>query len=257
MPEPIVDPANPDNPQNPAPQAPADNLPEKFKGKSAEEIASSYLELEKKFSETSKEAGLTKKQLQDLKALEQFIDNDPESLTFLKSRIQGKKQTPAQNDNPAADQRYDRLSQDLSDTKLATQASIFEKFEGKYGLNDSDADPEMKSKIGNTIKQMVNPKSSKNPADIIATIPLDTLPMYLENAYKLVTSEDQKEQTRRKTLAQARQNADATFSSLSSSSIAKDSKTLTNDEKKVARGLGLTEEKYLKQKQAIATEYDD
>lgn len=259
MPDPIVDPQITDNPQNTDPSGTANNLPEKFKGKSAEEIANSYVELEKKFSQTSSEHQMTQKQLADLKALEQFIDNDPESLNFLKDRIQGKdkKQTPSQQ-TPATDPKYDQLQSDIVDTKLATQAQIFEKFEGRYGLNEESEDvKDVKHKIGETIKQMVAPKSSKTPTEVMASLPLDVLPMYLENAYKLVTVDNQKEQARRKGLAQARQNADGTFSSMPSSSLQKNSATLTPEEKKVAKGLGLTEEKYLTQKKAIAAEYEE
>lgn len=255
-----VDPIKPsDNPQNTDPTSATkqDNLPEKFKGKTAEEIANSYLELEKKHTQTAQEYGLTKKQLADLKALEQFIDNDPESLAFLKQRIQGRKQVPNQQ-TTQIDTKYDQLNDMVADTRLATQAQIFEKFEGKYGLNEeNDSVKELKHKIGETIKQMVAPKSNKTPTELMAGLPLDTLPMYLENAYKLVNADDDKERTRRKALAQARQNMDGTFSSTPSSLIRQNSQTLTAEEKKVAKGLGISEEKYLKQKQAYAAEYQE
>lgn len=257
MTEATVDPQKTDNPQDTGNGTPENQLPEKFKGKSAEDIAKSYQELEQKFSQATQETQLTKKQLADLKALEQFIDGDPESLAFLKQRIQGtKKQVPAQQ-TQQVDSRYDQLQQDLVDTKLATQATIFEKFEGKYGLNSEGVDGEIKKKIGETIKQMVAPKSPKAPTEIIANLPLDVLPMYLENAYKLVTADDQKEAVRRKALAQARMNSDASFSSTPSGSIRQNSQTLSPKEKDVAKKLGVSEEKYLAQKKAYASEYQE
>src|SRR6266446_121482 len=257
MPEPTVDPNivadNPPNVPVKTGETP-NNLPEKFKGKTAEEIANSYLELERKATETNQSYAVSKKQLEDLKALEVFIDSDPESLAFLKERIQNKNGKQIQS-RQNIDPEYNQLKQEIVDTKLATQTGIFEKFEGKYGLNDEGVDKEIKHKIGEAVKQMVAPKSTKTPTEIIAGLSLDTLPLYLENAYKLVTMEDQKEQTRRKTLAQMRQNSQATFSSIPSGSIRQDSQTLTTEEKKVAKGLGISEEKYLKQKQAYISEY--
>lgn len=260
MPEPTVDPKLSDNPQDPIPgDQNKDNLPEKFKGKSAEEIANSYIELEKKYSQTTQEKELTKKQLADLKALENFIDNDPESLQFLRERIKGKngKQVLPQQDNKL-DEAYNRLQADVTDAKLATQTTIFEKFEGKYGLtDDSDEVKTLKHDIGEAIKQMVAPKSAKTPTEIIAQLPLDTLPMYLENAYKLVTMDNQKEQVRRKALATARMNADGMFGNIPSSSLRQNSYTLSAEEKKVAKGLGISEEKYLAQKKQINAEYEE
>lgn len=251
MPDPITPPA--DNPE--AKDKSQDNLPEKFKGKSADEIAKSYLELEKKLSEVGQTAAESKKHLDDLRALESFIDNDPESLQFLKTRIEHGKNSGTKTVQDKDDPRFDRLEQDVTDARLASQGQIFEKFENRYGLNEEGVDSKIKTQIGDMIKQMVSPKSSKTPVEIIASLPLDTLPMYLENAYKLVSAEDQKEQVRRKTLAQARQNADATFSTGSSTSLRSNSTTLTAEEKKVARGLGISEEKYLKQKKEINEEY--
>jgi hypothetical protein len=251
MPEPITaDPANP----NPAPGN-QDNLPEEFKGKTPAELAQIAVDTSTKLKDLTQ---LNSKQVEDmknLKALEQFIDNDPESLAFMRARIEANKNKKGQPANPQVDSRYDALAQNVDDIRLTSQASIFEKFEGKYGLNQEGVDPEIKKRIGEEIKKMVAPKSGKAPTEIIAQLPLDTLPMYLENAYKLATMEDQKEQTRRKTLVESRQNMDATFSRIPSANIRSDSKSLDDAEKKVARGLGITEEKYLKQKQAIEKEY--
>lgn len=253
------DPIKPDNqPQN-TPPPNQDALPEKFRGKSAEEIAASYAELEKKHTQLSQDHSLTKKERDDLKALESFIDNDPDSFKYLQSRIEARKsgkttpETPAQ---PQNDPRVSRLEAELNDTRLSTQSGIFEKFEGKYGLREeTDDTKEIKTRIGNTIKQMVAPKSPKTPAEIIATLPLDVLPQYLENAYKLATADDEKERVRRKTIAQTRMNQDATFSDSPSTSLRENTTSLTAEEKKVARGLGITEEKYLSQKKSLNEEY--
>lgn len=257
MPDPIV----PDNQPNNTP-ANQDALPEKFRGKSAEEIAASYTELEKKHTQLSQDHSLTKKERDDLKALESFIDNDPDSFKYLQGRIEARKSGKATPADPAApaqpqnDPRVSRLEAELNDTRLSTQSGIFEKFEGKYGLRaETDETKEIKTRIGNTIKEMVAPKSPKTPAEIIATLPLDVLPQYLENAYKLATADDEKERVRRKTIAQTRMNSDATFSDSPSTSLRENTTSLTAEEKKVAKGLGITDEKYLAQKKSLNEEY--
>lgn len=261
MAEPTVDPKTSDNPQNPNPgdQPNTDNLPEKFKGKKPEELVNSYLDLEKKSTQLGQELQMTKKQLADMKALEEFIDSDPESLAFLKSRLEIKRGKPNQQSDSknTLPSDYENVKGEIADTRIATQGQIFEKFEGKFGI-DRLKDQEksaIQQKIGQELKSMLDPTGSRSVGEIIGRIPLSSLPMYLEKAYQLATIDDEKEQTRRKTLAQARRNADATFSSIPSSDLAEDSTTLSADEKKVAKGLGISEEKYLKQKKEIAQEY--
>lgn len=247
---------NPEKPNNPEQNA---NVPEKFKGKSAEEIAQSYIELEKKMTALAEEGNLTKAQMKDLKAMQEFIDNDPESLQFLTQRIQARKngkQVPNQNQDQPNPQ-LDKLNQDVSDTRLATQGAIFEKFEGKYGfdrMNDEGKNA-LRQKIGNEIKAMLDPTGPKTASQIIATIPLNALPMYLEKAYQLATVDDDKERERRKALVQARQNNDAAFSSIPSSSLRTEDIKLSPEEKIVAKGLGISEDKYLAQKKQMAEEY--
>lgn len=258
MPEPIVDPAKQDNPQDDPAKIQA-NLPEKFKGKSPEEIAQSYIELEKEYTKTRQEHNLTKQEMANLKALESFIDNDPETLQFLDQKIKGKseKQTVTPKNEPNAE--VEQLRQEVSDGRLATQGQIFDKFEGKYHFDRLKAEESdtLRKRIGTEIKAMLDPTGPKTPSQVIAQIPLNSLPMYLEKAYQLATVDDEKERIRRKTLTEARQNGDATFSSIPSGSVKIEDIKLSAQEKTVAKGLGISEEKYLEQKKNIAKEYQD
>lgn len=237
------------------------NIPEKFKGKSAEEIANSYIELEKKMTQIAEEGNLTKTQLKDLKAMQEFIDNDPESLQFLTQRVNarkpGKQVTTQNQDQDQPNPLLDTLKQDVSDTRLATQGQLIEKFEGKYGFDrmQDEGKTAIRQKIGNEIKAMLDPTGNKTVSQIIATIPLNSLPMYLEKAYQLATVDDDKERERRKALVQARQNSDAVFSSIPSSSLRTEDMKLSSEEKIVAKGLGIAEDKYLAQKKQMAEEY--
>lgn len=238
-----------------------DDLPEQFKGKSASDIAKSYLELQKTMGKQADEVGQTrqeianaKKALSDWEALGQIIEKDPVLFNQLEAQITLAGRSPSQNQDPA----LSKILQEVSDTRLATQGQIFEKFEGKYGIDRLKTDDKkgLQSKVGNELHDLLDPKHSKNFNQVLASIPLDQLPMYLEKAYHLATRDDEKERSRMQGMIQARQNSDATFSSMPSSSIRQSDNTLSPEEKKVAKRLGIGEDKYLKQKKEIAKQYN-
>ncbi len=83
------------------------------------------------------------------------------------------------------------------------------------------------------------------------TIPLDKLPKYLDKAYRLATIGDEKERGRLQALAEARQNSEGAFGSMTSSTPTGNQTKLSEDEKKVAARMGIAEDKYLKSKIAL------
>ncbi|MGH2613201.1 MAG: hypothetical protein ACRDFB_09180 [Rhabdochlamydiaceae bacterium] len=236
-----------------------DQLPEKFKGKSAGDIAKSYLDLEKKLGEQSDynqtKAQLTDrtKQIQQWEALGKVIQANPALYYQIESAI--KNQTPSQRSQVQPDNKSEL---ELTDVKLATQNQIIGQFEGRFGINDlptEDRDS-LKQRVGRELHSLVDVKRSKPFEQVLAEIPLDQLPLYLEKAYRLATDDDDKERQRMKGMLEARKNNQAAFSNNTSRSIATNQTELTSEEKNVARRLGIGEEKYLKQKQEIAKQYN-
>ena len=217
-----------------------DQLPEKFKGKSAEEIAKSYIELEKKLGDNSKEVNATRQELEQWKVLGQVINSDPTLYKLIEDKV-----THINNTKPDQPKR--------DDTRVAVINQTINGFEQKYGLDQLQGErkAEVQARIGKEMAEMLDPKGTKSVAQIIESIPADRLPIYLEKAYRLATIGDREETARIKGLMEANQNSQAAFGNSQSSGVKEDKVSLTPDEQKVARKLKITEEQYVKQKQTL------
>ena len=251
MAEPTSPPADPpkDNPPPTDPPAPGaggesskpkdgDNLPEKFKGKSAEEIAKSYLELEQLHGKTTAEVESAKKKILESDALVQLIKSNPVLLNAVKGEIERLTKTPENKDAPKRD-----------DTKIAVVGQIIDKFEGDNGLTKMPKEEKTKVQdaIGNEIWTMRDPShSAMTREEAFNSIPADQLGAFLDKAYKnIVNSADEKEQARLKGFIEATQNREAAMGSMSFSGVKTGSITLTQDQKDVARKMHISEEKYI------------
>lgn len=223
-----------------------DDLPEKFKGKSASEIAKSYIELEKKFADHGKEVGQTRQELENWKALGRVIEDNPELAKQIDEeidRIAGKKSESNKTDQtPKSD-----------DTRTATENIIIGNFEKQYGLDRLDGEKKMKinQAIGEELADMIDPGGKMSVKQVLDSIPLDRLDKYLHKAYRLATINDRDEQARVEALVEARNNSEASFGSIPSSGLKSNETKLSPDEIKVARKMGISEEDYLKNKLAL------
>lgn len=241
-------------------QSTQDQLPEKFKGKSASEIAQAYLELEKLHGKSSQEVNQTREEatkvnqkLQQWEALGKVIQSNPALYNQIESEI--KKLGNQQPSNQQTDPTIPRIERDLTDTKLATQSNIFDKFESKFGIDSLPTEEAntLKGKIGRELAEMTG---TKDVSSAIAQLPLDRLPIFLEKAYRLATDGDDQERARLKGMLDARKNNQASFGNVPSSSIRENTDGLSPEEKKVAQRLGVSEDKYLKQKQEGNRQYN-
>jgi hypothetical protein len=233
-------------------QSTQDQLPEKFKGKTASEIAQSYLELEKQVGkhttevqQTKAEAQKAQTQLQQWEALGKVIQANPALYYQIEGEIKklGNRQPSQQPTDPSVQ----RTEKDLTDVKLAAQNQIFEKFESKFGIDGlatEDAN-NLKARIGKELTEMTG---AKDTASAIASLPLDRLPVFLDKAYRLATDSDDQERSRLKGMLEAKRNNQAAFGNVPSSSISNNNQGLSPEEKNVAKRLGISEEKYLKNK---------
>lgn len=251
---PITD--KPAEPQAPAPTpgqaaAPVDDLPEKFKGKSAAEIAKSYLELEKTHGKSAEELGKSREEIAQWKALGQVIGGKPELKKAIQDeidRISGK--APAKPGEPEAPKR--------DDVRISQQDMIINKFEDDRGLRliPLEKKQELDKAMGRELVDMLDPTDTKSPSEIIESIPVDRLPKYLEKAYLLAIAGDKEERTRSQEFVEAKRNAAATIGSMPSSGVNSSDFSLTPGEKEAARRMNISEEDYIKQKKEIAKEYN-
>lgn len=227
-------------------------LPKQFEGKSAEDIAKSYVELQKKLGEQSAEVGKTRAEIQQAKetlgkweALAKVIQGNPALYNSIEAEIQkvSGKSTAIQKDPGVA-----KIEKDVADTRLATQGAIFEKFEDKFGISrmEEGEKKELQGRIGKELHDMLDPRNSKDLNAVIAEIPLDSLQLYLEKAYKLATVDDSKERARVEGMVRARKNNEAAFGNIPSGGVRGNSQELTPEQLKVAQKLGVKPEKYLK-----------
>lgn len=228
-----------------------DDLPEKFKGKSAKEIAESYLSLEKKAGEHSTEVSQARQSLQQWEALGKVIQGNPALEKLIVEEI-GKISGKSSEDSK--DGKEQPLSRD--DTRIAVERTIVREFEGEYGIDKlaTDDKGELQKKIGKELEEMLDPKGTKSASQLITELPLDKLPNLLRKAYKLATADNEKERARVKGLVEARNNRDAEFGTIPSSSTSSSQQQLNAKEMEVAKKLNITPEKYLKNKQELAKE---
>jgi hypothetical protein len=214
-------------------------VPEKFKGKSAEEIAKSYVELEKKLNEpkTDEEKQNALNELKYWRELGTFIENDPEAIKTLENSI---KRQRGIADTPAPQE---------DDTKIALRDDKISAFEKQFGIDSLPAEKkaDLHKRIGNQVALLVDPTGKTTYIDAVKNIPVSQLNNYLSMAYKVATVDDAEERGRTKALIEARQNKEGTMESMPSTSGNTDTINLTPEQRAVAQKLGIPEEKYKEQ----------
>lgn len=231
-----------------APKDPDDQLPEKFKGKTAAEIAKSYVELEGKLGEHSKEIETARKENKELKALGWLIGQNPDLKKAVEAeidRLEGK-QTPKSGEEPKKP----------DDTRAAVTGQLIGKFEEDHGLTliPKEKKVELDRAIGRELVDMLDLTGTKTPSQVIAELPVDRLPIYLKKAYVLATAGDTEERTRSKEFIEARRNQAAVIGSMPSSGVNSGGDELTPGEKESARRMNISEEDWKKQKKEMAQE---
>jgi hypothetical protein len=222
-----------------------DDVPEKFKGKSAGEIAKSYLELEKTLGTKAKNEKEAREQVQQWEQLGKVIESNP----ALYKQVEDEITRSASKTSPTTTPKRD-------DTRIALENQIITRFEEERGIQglEGEKKQQLHSRIGEELKDMLDPGGTKTVNEVLSNIPLDRLPRYLNNAYKLATAGDKDEQARAEAILEARQNREAVFGAIPSSGIKGKTKTLTPDQQRVARRMNMSEEDYLKQLEEIEKE---
>ena len=206
----------------------------------------SYKELQSKFNQRDEEIKLSRKEkdealknLENWKKLGAVIENDPELFETIKKKL-GAEEPPKDNGQAKPDE-----------TKLFIRDNIIDRFEDRYKIKDLEPEKAegLRKKIGGQLQLMLDPQGTgKDLNDLMLEVPLNKLPMYFENAYKLATSDDAEEQARLRGVAEASANNQGMIGSIPSSSVNTKEIPLTDKEKVTAKKLGIAEKDYAEYK---------
>ena len=206
--------------------------------------------MEKGYSESSKEAiklktelNSTQKELEDYQPVIQAVWSDPDILNKVRSKLSNP--LPYQEDG-----KPNKPSADVQDNKNAGVQEVFKVLEDQivntfWEKHELDKRPEdeqkdLKKKIGTKLANWLPQNGMVN---------LKKLPSQLEDAWKLVASDSgaSKPSGEDKSLDTGK------FGGTPSSTPQKKTISLTPEEKKAAKGMGITEEAYAETKQMIVS----
>lgn len=272
MPEEIKAPAGTDAGQANSSDAHSQSsqLPEQYKGKSAEELAKMHMEAEKKLGEHSQEVAEARKKVdeamklqadavqarQTLQELTELIYADPERIKTIedwyakKGQSAGQQQqggkSPSDNSSPSS-----QTSPQVEDTRRALQDQIFDEFYAKTGINKlpTKEKQEALQKISSEFADLFDPTGRMSISQIVANRPLASLRKDLDKAYRLSGISESSQGADAQDM-----NDQAAIGSLAGKTIREDELKLSAQEEQMAKALGITPEKYLDRKKEILKE---
>lgn len=231
------------------------NIPEKFQGKSAEEIAKSYLELEKKYGAHSKELEEARKLKQERQVLEQAVARNPELYKQLETEINkmyGRQTADSKETSKEGSGEARKEDSQIAELRRAEENRIITDFQRKFGIDKLDREDREKlmKKVTNQFADLRDPGGNKPISQILADTQISQLPTLLENSYWLVNKDSLVNKGRI-----PHQDTASIGSIPASSSTKSDSDSgLTEYERKIASKLGVNPEDYLKSKRTIKEE---
>lgn len=143
----------------------------------------------------------------------------------------------------------------VDDTRKTLVDQIIKNFEKEKGINtlEGQTKKDLSVRIGQELFELVDPGGTKNYQEVINSIPLNKLETFFNKAYNLATLEDQKRQAQEQTKVEMQTAGGGIIGSMPSSSPVTETITLTPQERKHAKALGISEEKWLQRKKEIIT----
>ena len=245
QPEPQVTPAPAPQEAVKPPEAPSEN---KFAGKTPEELAKSYQELEKKLGDQSNELGEHRKYREQMDLVLQAIWSDPTLYSTVDQQIR-----KLQGGGQARDtsQPNGEASFAINDTRAAMERKIINDFEKEFGIDKLSTEDKQKAhaKVGQALRDLVDPNGSRTTTEILSSISLEKLPAFLENAFFVSNKETfLQEQTKR------REAELGAIGSIPSSGGSSSELSLNDLERKAAQGMGIPEDKYKERKKQLLEE---
>ena len=248
-------------------------VPEKYKGKSTEELAKMHSELEKKLGEQSLEVSEARQKVDDalklqadavkarqtLQELTELIYADPERIKavegwYAKKTGQTANQTSGDKASTTGDSTPSQSQPLIDDTRRTLQDQIFDEFYAKRGIDKLPAKEKQEAlkKISSEFADLFDPTGKKTISQIVTERPLASLRRDLDKAYRL-SSLSSPNENNAGALAQE-QNNQAAIGSLAGQTIREDQVKLTPAEEQMAKNLGISPEKYLERKKEILKE---
>jgi len=236
-------------------QAPLNNLPEKFKGKSPEQIVEAYLNLEKQMGDQSKTVEEAKVLREQTDTLVRAIWFDPDLYRQVEAGVKkytsGKSLPNREVPKKGDDSPKSEVNPIISDLRTNEENRVLNDFFGKYGYNtlDEKSRKDAYAKLSTTVAELVDPSGKKSIKEIFASIPVTRLRSYLENAHFIANKDNIVQQAKLSgSLAREENESGAIGSFAASNKRGSESVTLTASEREVASKMGISEEKYAKRK---------
>ena len=220
------------------------NLPENLKGKSPEQIAEMYVNLEKKIGEQSGEVEKARKTQSELEIVLKAIRSNPDLYRMTDEAVRKLQNGEAIPDpRPVTEPKKEEKRDDL---RIVTQNKILSGFQEKYGINTLESKEQVKilEKVASELAEILDPEGKKPMGEIYNSIPLDRLEALLDKAYWLANKDaimsSNKDQN----------NIFASFGRMPSSGGGPSSggDSLTKEELEVASRLGVKPEQYKQNK---------
>lgn len=232
-------------------QAPLKDLPEKFEGKSAEEVTKMYTELEKKMGQQSDEVSKARQYLQERELLSKAVAGSPELYKMMEREINtitGKTTAEEPKKDQKGSEEAGTTDPQVADLRRAEENRIISDFQNKYGIGKMPKEErsDLMKKVTTQLAELYDPGGSKPMSGILSTIKLDQLGKALDNSYWLANKDALVDRGKVP-------NQDlASIGTISSSSSGKsDTTSLTDRERHTAERLGVSPDKYQKQKAVI------
>lgn len=243
-------------------------LPEQYKGKTAEQLAKMHMEAEKKLGEQSSEVSEARRKVDDamklqsdavkaretLQELTELIYADPERIKAVEAWYAKKGQPADQNSNgkvTPTDNSASSQSPLQDDTRSALQDQIFDEFYARNGIDKlpTKERQEALQKISSEFADLFDPTGRKTISQIVTERPLKSLRRDLDKALKLsgIGESSQSNDAQH-------ENDQAAIGSMAGKTIREDEVKLTAAEEQMAKNLGISPEKYLLRKKEIGKE---
>lgn len=240
-------------------------LPEKFKGKSPDDIAKAYIELEGKLGEQSKTVEEAKKAQEQVDTLLRAIWSDPDLYRKVEDGVRKfvsggslpESRTPDVNGKSDEGAKKSESDPQVSELRVAQENQILDKFFTEYGYKNLSEKERKESynRLALSLANLRDPGGKKPIKQVLSEIPLSQLPNFLDNAHFIANKGQIVDQAKRSALASKEENDAATIGSFAASSGQKgDGVTLSNRERETARKMGISEEAYAKRKVQIRSE---
>lgn len=253
----ITDPSNTQDGESEEKKSEAhSNIPENLKDKSTEDIVKMYSNLEKKLGEMSNEIGSSRKVQEEYEQLkntvtqvESVLSKRPDLYQQLQKAVKEELggTDDSQEEKGSGEVKPDPVAQE---TRAYQMNRIMTDFQKSIGLDKLKADEkkEQYEKVMKEFLELRDPGGNKDLKTVLNETPLHVLPNMLEKSYFLANVDQ---------ATDPNSGFDfASIGSLTSSTRKSDSPSggLTDEEKIVAKSLGMSESEYIKQKDKIEKE---